>query len=389
MANIKFLQVFPSYKSYIDAFYIKHPEAKDLSYIDNQEVLWNDCFGGANFWLINLRKLGNYDAEAIVLNDQVLQHKWAKEHNFTFNTSNWMLEILEAQINEYKPDIVFWNDCMFPNESYFGDFKKKFPFVKVLIGWDGVALNNIKIFKSFDIVLTCVQWVVDFYNNHQIKSYYVPFGFEESILEKLNAANLSKTSHELTFCGSLNKGPHLNRFEILLGLKKAGLPLEVFSDAKFRNDIYNVQFLKSILKLKHQEILDERLMMSIIKPPLYGLEMYNTLRNSKLSLNIHIDKAKNEAANMRLFEITGAGACMVTDWKENLANIFVEDEEIVVFKSLAEAKDKINMLLKDDKLRNKIALAGQKRTLNDYKFSNKIKWLDKIIQENLFKSKST
>jgi hypothetical protein len=131
------------------------------------------------------------------------------------------------------------------------------------------------------------------------------------------------------------------------------------------------------------EILDEKLMMSIIKPPVYGLEMYNTLKNSKLSLNIHIDKAKNEAANMRLFEITGAGSCMVTDWKENLTNIFVEDEEIVVFKTFEEAKDKIKMLLKDDKLRNKIALAGQKRTLNDYKFSNKIKWLDKIIQENI------
>jgi spore maturation protein CgeB len=385
MTQIKFLQVFPFYQNYLNGFYSNNPNIVDVDYNQNHAALMSDCFGIADFWVVNLNKLGNYSANAVVFNDKVLQTKWAKEHQIAFSESNWVLEILEAQINELKPEVIFWNDCMFPNESYFNDFKKRFPFVKLLLGWDGVALNNLKIFKNFDIVLTCAQWIVDFYNSNQIKSYYVPHGFEESILEKIESANLKKTIYELTFCGSLNKGPHLKRYETLLAFIKAGLPLKIFTDAVFRKEIYNIEFLKKLLVFKHNEILDERLMMKNFKPSVYGLEMFNVLKNSKLSINIHIDKAKNEAANMRLFEITGVGSCMVTDWKENLSTLFKEDEEVVVFKSIDEAKDKIANLLRDDALRNKIALAGQKRTLRDYKFLNKVTWLDKTIQTHLNK----
>jgi hypothetical protein len=384
MTQIKFLQVFPFYQSYLNGFYSNNLNVIDLDYKKNQDALMSDCFGTADFWVENLNKLGNYEANAVVFNDKVLQLKWAKEHQIKYNENNWVLEILEAQINELKPEVVFWNDCMFPNVNYFEDFKKKFPFVKLLIGWDGVALNNLKIFKNFDIVLTCAQWIVDFYNSHRVKSYYVPFGFEEGILQKLNLANFKKTIYEISFCGSLNKGPHLNRYLTLLSLIKDGLPLKIFTDSVFETNIYNINFFKKLLKLQHFEILDDRLMMRNFKPPVYGLEMYNVLKNSKLSINIHIDKAKNEAANMRLFEITGVGSCMVTDWKENLSSLFIEDEEVVVFKTIEEAKDKISNLLRDDTLRKKIALAGQTRTLKDYKFINKVIWLDKTIQSHLY-----
>ncbi len=384
MSKIKFLQVFPFYQSYLNGFYSNNSNVINLDYKKNHDALMSDCFGTADFWVTNLNKLGNYKANAVVFNDKILQAKWAKEHDVKYQENNWVQEILEAQINELKPEVVFWNDCMFPNVNYFEDFKKKFPFVKLLIGWDGVALNNLKIFKNFDIVLTCAQWIVDFYNSHHVKSYYVPFGFEEGILQKLELANLKKTIYEISFCGSLNKGPHLNRYLTLLSLIRDGLPLKIFTDAVFETDIYNINFVKKLLKLKHFEILDDRLMMRNFKSPVYGLEMYNVLKNSKLSINIHIDKAKNEAANMRLFEITGVGSCMVTDWKENLSSLFIEDEEVVVFKTIEEAKDKISNLLRDDTLRKKIALAGQTRTLKEYKFINKVIWLDKTIQSHLY-----
>ena len=45
-----------------------------------------------------------------------------------------------------------------------------------------------------------------------------------------------------------------------------------------------------------------------VKPPVFGLEMYNTIADSNISLNIHGGVAGNYAANIRLFEITGAGS---------------------------------------------------------------------------------
>ena len=43
---------------------------------------------------------------------------------------------------------------------------------------------------------------------------------------------------------------------------------------------------------------------------------------------------------MRLFEATGSGACLVTDWKENLGELFEPDVEVVTYRSVAECVKK-------------------------------------------------
>ena len=66
----------------------------------------------------------------------------------------------------------------------------------------------------------------------------------------------------------------------------------------------------------------------------WGLEMYRKLAESKITLNCHEEIAGNYASNMRLYKATGMGACLITDWKENLPNIFEPDLEIVIYRSL-------------------------------------------------------
>ena len=61
-------------------------------------------------------------------------------------------------------------------------------------------------------------------------------------------------------------------------------------------------------------------------PPLFGLDMFQGLRDSQVTLNTHIDISPRSASNMRLFEATGAGSCLLTDRKENLDwTLFEED----------------------------------------------------------------
>ena len=38
------------------------------------------------------------------------------------------------------------------------------------------------------------------------------------------------------------------------------------------------------------------------RPPLFGLEMFRRLRDSRIALNTHIDISSASASNMRLFE---------------------------------------------------------------------------------------
>ena len=58
-----------------------------------------------------------------------------------------------------------------------------------------------------------------------------------------------------------------------------------------------------------------------------------SLRRSRVTLNSHIDFAGREAGNMRLFEATGVGAFLLTDFKDNLHTLFEPDREVAVWRS--------------------------------------------------------
>ena len=71
--------------------------------------------------------------------------------------------------------------------------------------------------------------------------------------------------------------------------------------------------------------------------------------------------------------------------KDNIKDYFVPDVELVTYKNLKECTDKIEMLLKDDELRNRISRAGQKRTLQDHTMRSRTEnWLTTYLKIILF-----
>ena len=130
--------------------------------------------------------------------------------------------------------------------------------------------------------------------------------------------------------------------------------------------------IRRLVKLKFQEYMDVWQVGIKNKGAVFGLNMYQALADSKITFNCHIDAAKNNAANIRLFEATGSGTCLITDWKENLNDLFDIDKEVVTYKTIDECVEKVNYLLAHDKERNAIAVAGQKRTLNEHSLEKRI-----------------
>jgi Uncharacterized protein conserved in bacteria len=104
---------------------------------------------------------------------------------------------------------------------------------------------------------------------------------------------------------------------------------------------------------------------------------------SKISLNIHGDIALRDAANLRLFEVTGSGSCLLTDWKENIEKFFKPDEEIVCFKTPEECAEKIKWLIENPGKCKEIAVKGQKRTLHDHSYHQRALLLNEIILNEL------
>ena len=111
--------------------------------------------------------------------------------------------------------------------------------------------------------------------------------------------------------------------------------------------------------------------------------MYNILYNSKISLNRHIDAAENHANNMRLYEATGVGTMLITDYKRDLDKLFIPGKEIETYRTEKELKDKVKFYLSHEEERQIIAKAGQKRTLGDHTYKKRMQELLQILRKYL------
>ncbi len=382
MSKIKFLKASPVYPTYLNAFYSANLGLENKTYSEQYSLIMADCYGWADFWKKNLEKNGEFEVFEAITNAEHLQKTWAKEHNIVYKEENWFFEILTAQIIEFRPDVFFPHDYVSIKPDFVKKIKRLVPEIKVVIGYDGIALNDFSRFSECNLMFSILDKIVDYYNSKGIHSKFVKFGFETGILERIK--NNDK-KYDSTFVGSLAlfEGGHHERFELLkylanhtntkfwiLGLTKdwsltCQAQLTKLYSFQF-SDYYNIWNLG---RKNHTEV--------------FGLEMYQLLKDSKITINSHIDRAGTKAGNMRLFEATGVGTCLITDWKENIHDFFEVDKEVVVYKTPSECASKIKYLLKNPTEMQKIAIAGQKRTVKEYPLSNTINIIAEEVKKIL------
>ena len=71
-----FLIIDTYYHGFLRAFCAQHADLSDRPYAEQWRILMDQCFGTADFYSINLRKLG-HDAHEVVANCEPLQRRWA------------------------------------------------------------------------------------------------------------------------------------------------------------------------------------------------------------------------------------------------------------------------------------------------------------------------
>ncbi len=213
------------------------------------------------------------------------------------------------------------------------------------------------------------------------------------MLEQLNELPPS-IDCELVFVGSLFSGQafHDDRAKILSHLLDHGVNVQIYGqiseppllkNAFKAGIVVMTESMPGLDRLKVTSDLATRILRwrdtismerfpralkKRIHPPVFGLEMLRVLQDSKLAFNSHIGVAGRYAGNLRLFEATGVGTCLLTDWKENLGDIFCEDREVVTYRSAQECVEKARWLVDNPYQAMQIAAAGQARTLREHTF---------------------
>lgn len=87
-----------------------------------------------------------------------------------------------------------------------------------------------------------------------------------------------------------------------------------------------------------------------------------------------MEKRRNQVHG-RVFEIPGCGGFMLTEYAEGLDDCYIDNKEIVVFRNAGEMIKKIGYYLNEDKERERIALAGYKRTIRDHTYEKRFKYI--------------
>ena len=105
---------------------------------------------------------------------------------------------------------------------------------------------------------------------------------------------------------------------------------------------------------------------------LKGTDYLSFLADSKIVLNIHRDEDA-DVGNIRCFEVTGVGSCLVTDKGQKLKEFFDTENEIVTYDSIDECLEKIKYLLAHPEEIERISKNGQRATFSRHLLKHRTK----------------
>ena len=396
--GFKLLIISSMYPGYLREFYENNPGIHSAAYDDHYDSLLSDSTEFAASYTRSFCNNG-IPAVCIIANDKRLQRKWLLENNVRAgNTEEYILK----RISEFQPDVLWIEDFRFTSLTFIDDLRKKAAYIKLYVGYHCAPINlsNLDKLKSLDLVITCTPGLKLEFESAGIKSYLVYHGFDSDLLPAIDSFENFPVNNVL-FSGSLFQGYgyHNSRIRLIENLVSKNIDLQLYAEIESRSMLAQRQILFSTYRIlvsigiKHPEklfsilqhgkqkvLLYSKMLRSKTKKPEYGLKMYSLLKCSRIILNSHGDVAGDYAGNMRLFEATGTGSCLLTDYKSNLEELFEVGKEIVVYNDPDDCAEKIKWLLENDSERMKIALAGQKRTLLSHTVDSRTKSILEILK---------
>jgi spore maturation protein CgeB len=397
------------YPSYLRQFYGRRPELAERPYEEQRAALLGDCYLWSDFWSVALGQMG-YEAEEILANVEPLQKRWAAENGAAYDEPSWLFDVVAAQVRAFKPDVLFVTDYAVFTAEFIRRLKAECPSIKLTLGWCGAPYKDGSIFHEYDVVLSCIPELVEHFRAEGHVCHHVNHAFEPRVLEKIDAG--AAPTLDFAFIGSIVKRTQFHEMREKLLVKLVGATdLQLATDVPFfplsrrlrtmasaraydvvraveragvpRKVLGAVPVAGRVARWKERPLQPKNVnpkLAARARPPLYGLEMFQQLHDTRVALNTHIDISPTSASNLRLFEATGVGTCLLTDWKENIEQLFEPDTEVVTYRDAAECIEKVRYLLAHDAERRAIAAAGQRRTLSDHTFKQRAAQLDEIVK---------
>jgi len=99
---------------------------------------------------------------------------------------------------------------------------------------------------------------------------------------------------------------------------------------------------------------------------------------SKINLNITL-RSIETGIPLRVFDIMSVGGFVMSNYQEEMEELFVPDKEIVLFRDIPELMDKVNYYLSHEEERLRIAMNGYKKVRECFDIQNAVSRIIKIV----------
>ncbi len=372
MRSLRILKILQlHFDDCIRRFYRQHESIKALAYEEHLKRLEEYLPVHLNSFRNEMKKLG-HEAEIIVCDLETLQKQWAVENNASISPSQWRVDTILAQIETYKPEILYLQDIHCIPHFVRKRLKQYYPHLKKIVAFKGFpgAFGEL---ADLDLIFAGTPNEYNAFTKEGLRAELVYHSFDPAALENLKSYGFPDVpTYPLSFMGYSGYGGHgihhTKRYHQLRRLADQ-------TDMTFW--ITESESASPFAKRKDIQPFTKAVPYRT-NPACFGLEMLNILQRSDIVFNIHTEAISPYIGNMRMFETTGVGSCLLTDTGENVSDLFEEDREIVVYRSEEELLEKIKYLRDNPSEREKIAKAGQRRTLNDHNLQNRC---ERVIHE--------
>lgn len=320
-------------------------------------------FGTSDFFSRNLRALG-HECVDILGNYEPLQRMWARENSWDDvqipdNESGRfrLKEIALHQIEKFKPDILFLQDFSFFDEGLLRVLSDEYLLAGQLsCPWpgDGRVSKAACIFSSF-------PHYIKRFESLGVRAVYLPLAFEPSVRE----GPQPERDIDISLVGGVGRESHWKYGTDVLEAVAAAFP------ERFHWYGYGLDNLPASSALR-----------ACYRGQAWGRQMYDVYRRSRIGITRHGEVANGFTNNLRVYEVTGSGALLMTEESPNLRGLFPEGTA-VSYSSAADLCQKIDHFLSNENARETMAAWGQNHTLAHHTYAQRMKVVSDVLQEIL------
>jgi spore maturation protein CgeB len=374
---MRFLIVDHMYAAFVDWVYGSNAGLANSSYAAQRRRIDSELFGETQFEVAALEALGN-DASDDLVNIRPLQRAWTREAGLAFPPSAWGMrwrrglvpwprrihgpwigEALVARVRHERPDVVHVQSMDLLEPWVIAALRDD---TRLVVGQVATELPADRSYSAYDLIVSSIPGVVDRFRREGADAEWLPLAFEPSIRDAIPQV---ERNIPVSFVGSFTTR-YADRLELVEAVARVS-PLRTWTA--------DVDAIPANSPIR-----------PTIQGPAWGRSMYEVLARSRITVNTHGRIAGDYANNLRLFEATGMGALLLTDARRNMGELFDVGSEVVTYRDAEDCARLVRYYIDHPAEAASIAAAGQRRTLKDHTWPNRMAQLVELVTPRLKRS---